>query len=152
MPRNNILLRKLATPKQVRLPNGRTFTALYEKVNRGTLAPKNVKIRRTYGRSIGPRQQGLRYFGPRRQSRRREQPQQGTAIETNVIRGLNIGKKAAGTELGRMIVDDAVSLIPKAYKKLKKSYLGKKINRDLIRIFMHLHNLLKKLTKYEWYK
>ena len=27
MPRDNVLLRKLATPKQVRLPNGPTFTA-----------------------------------------------------------------------------------------------------------------------------
>ena len=30
-----------------------------------------------------------------------------------------MGKQAADTELGRMIVDDAIALIPKAYKKLK---------------------------------
>ena len=126
MPRDNILLRKLATPKQVRRPNGRTFTARYERVNRGTLAPTNVKIKITYRRSIGPRRQRLRYFGPRRQRRRRQQPQQGTCIETNVIRGLNLGKKAADTELGRMIVDDEVSLTPKAYKKLKKKLFRKK--------------------------
>ena len=93
MPRDNILLRKLATSKQVRLPNGQIFVARYERVNRGTLAPTNVRIKRTYRRSIGPRQQRLRYFGPRRQCRSRQQPQQGTGIETNVIRGINLGKK-----------------------------------------------------------
>ena len=125
MPRDNILLHKLAMPKQVRLPNERTFVARYERVNRGTLAPRNVRIRRTYRYSIGPRRQRLRYFGPRRQRRRRQQPQQGTGIENNVIRGINLGKKAVGTELGCMIVDDAISLILKAYKKLKNKLFGK---------------------------
>ena len=60
MPRDNISLRKLATPKQIRLPNGRAFTARYGRINRGTLAPTNMKIRRTYRRSIGPRRQRLR--------------------------------------------------------------------------------------------
>ena len=41
-PRNNILLRKLATPKQERIPNGRTFVARYERVNRGTVAPQTL--------------------------------------------------------------------------------------------------------------
>ena len=125
MPRDNILLRKLAMPKQVRLLNGQTFVARYERVNRGTLAPTNVRIKRTYRCTIGPRQQRLRYFGPRRQCRSRQQPQQGTGIETNVIRGINLGKKAANTELDCMIVDDAVSLIPKGYK-LKNKLFGKK--------------------------
>ena len=62
MPRYNILLRKLAMPEQVRLPIARTYSALYERVNRGTLAPTNVKIRRTYRHSIGLRQQRLKYF------------------------------------------------------------------------------------------
>ena len=54
-PLNNVLLQKLAQPKQVRLPNGSTFLARYERVNRGTLAPTKVRVRRTYTRSIGPR-------------------------------------------------------------------------------------------------
>ena len=99
-------------PKQGRFPNGRIFTGRYERVNRGISAPINGKIKRTYRRCIGPRRQRLRYFGPRRQRRRKQQPQQ--------------GKKAADTELGCMIVDDAVSLIPKAYKKLKNKLFGKK--------------------------
>ena len=54
-PQNIILLQKLAQPKQVRLRNGSTFLARYERLNRGTLTPAKVRIRRTYTRSIGPR-------------------------------------------------------------------------------------------------
>ena len=126
-PRNNILLRKLVTPKQVRLPNGQTFLARYERVNRGTLAPTNVNTRRTYTRSIGPRTQRQRRIGPRRQRRRRQQPQQqqGTGIENNMLKGISIGKKAANTEVGHMIVDHTIGLIPKANKKLKNKMFKK---------------------------
>ena len=55
--RNKILLRRLAQPKQVTLPNGRTFLARYERVNRATLYLTNVRIKRTYTRKIGPRRQ-----------------------------------------------------------------------------------------------
>ena len=151
MPRDNILLRKLATPKQVRLLNGKTFVARCERVNRRTLAPTNVRIRRTYRHSIGPRRQRLRYFGPRRQRRRRQQPQQETGIETNVIRGLNLEKKAANTELGCMIVDDPVRVIPKVYRKLKNKLFRRK-NLQQLRIYIQLQPLPKKLIKYEWYK
>ena len=54
MPRDNILLRKLPKPKPVRLPNGRTFYAKYGQVSRREL-PQNVRVRRTYRRTIGPR-------------------------------------------------------------------------------------------------
>ena len=73
LPRDNILPHKLTTPKQVRLPNGRTFVARYKRVNRATLVLTNVRIKRTYRRAIGPRQQRLKYFGPRKQRKRRQQ-------------------------------------------------------------------------------
>ena len=47
-PRNNILLRRLAQPRRVILPNGRTFLARYERVNRASLYRTNVRIKRTY--------------------------------------------------------------------------------------------------------
>ena len=56
-PQNNILLRRLAQPRRVTLPNGRTFLARYERVNRASLYPTNVRIKRTYTRKIGPRRQ-----------------------------------------------------------------------------------------------
>ena len=114
-------MRKLATPKQVKLPNGRTFSAGYERVNRGTLTPTNLRIRRTYTQSIRPRRQRQSRIGPRRQRLRKQQPlQQGTGIED-----IKIGEKTANTEVGRMIVDDTIGLIPKAYKKLKNKLFKK---------------------------
>ena len=55
MPRNNILLQKLPQPKLVKLPNGGTFYARCQRVNRGVLYPTKVRIERTYIQKIGPR-------------------------------------------------------------------------------------------------
>ena len=38
---------KLATPKRVTLPNGRTFVARYKRIKRSELPP-NIVMRRTY--------------------------------------------------------------------------------------------------------
>ena len=46
--RNNILLRRFAQARRVTLPNGRAFLARYERVNRASLYPTNVRIKRTY--------------------------------------------------------------------------------------------------------
>ena len=54
MPRNNILLRKLPQPKLVRLRNGGSFYAKYERTSKHVLSPANVRIQRTYVRKIGP--------------------------------------------------------------------------------------------------
>ena len=86
LPRDNILLSKLATLKQVRPPSGRTFVARYKRFNRATLGPTNVRIKITYRRTIGPRRQRLKYFRPRK-LRKRIQRQQGTGVQDNVIRG-----------------------------------------------------------------
>ena len=58
---------KLATPKRVTLPNGRTFVARYERIKRFELPP-NIAIRRTsrdriaVGRRRVRRQQGQGIF------------------------------------------------------------------------------------------
>ena len=44
--RNNVLLRKPPQPKLVKLPNGRTFYARYQRVNRQILYPTKVRIKR----------------------------------------------------------------------------------------------------------
>ena len=86
-----------------------------------------MRIRRNYRGSVGPRRQRQRRIGPRRQRRRRQQQGAGIQnnLQNNLTKGLDHGKKAANTEVGQMIVDDAISLIPKAYKKLKKKLFGK---------------------------
>lgn len=59
MPRNNILIRRLAAPKRMQLPNGRMFYAKYQRVA-GNVLPKRVKIKRTYIRKIGLQRQQRR--------------------------------------------------------------------------------------------
>ena len=127
------MLRRLAQPRRVTLPNGRTFLARYERINRASLYPKNVRIKRTYRRKIGPRRQ--------RKPRKKQQEGSGYIDSQNILRGIDLGKRAANTgidlgkraantgidlgkraantEVGRMIIDDVVSLIPKGYKALK---------------------------------
>ena len=43
--REKIILRKIATPKIVMLPDGRTFTAQYERISRKNL-PSNIRVKR----------------------------------------------------------------------------------------------------------
>ena len=116
--RNNILLRRLAQPRRITLPNGGTFLARYERVNRASLYPTNVRIKRTYRRKIGPRRQ--------RRPRKKQQEGSGYIDSQNLKRGIDLGKRAANTEVGRMIVDDVVSLIPKGYEALKKKLFRRK--------------------------
>ena len=54
--RNNIVMIKLAMPKKVTLPNGRTFYAKYKRV-KGDSLPDNVTIKYTYKRRTGRRRQ-----------------------------------------------------------------------------------------------
>ena len=73
---------------------------------------------------MGPRRQRLKYFEPRNKCKCR---QQGTGVQDNAIRGINLGKQVAEAELSRMIVDDAIGLIPKTYTNLKIHFLKRKI-------------------------
>ena len=139
--RNNILLRRLAQPRRVTLPNGRIFLARYERVNRASLYPTNVRIKRTYRRKIGPRRQ--------RKPRKKQQEGKWVIDSQTMIRGIDLGKRAANTgidlgkraantEVGRMIVDDVVSLIPKGYKVLKINCLDVKKQQHLLNLINQL--------------
>ena len=116
------MLRRLPQPRRVTLPNGETFLPRCERVNSASLYPKNVRIKRTYRQKIGPRRQ--------RKLSKKQQEGSGYIDSQNIIRGINLGKRAAntGVDLGKraastevvlMISDDVVSLIPKGYKALK---------------------------------
>ena len=84
MPRNNILLRRLPTTKQVQLPTGRVFYAKYQHVGPNQL-PQDVRVRRTYVRKIGPR----------RQRKRRQQEGRGLDLPTKSLlsSAMSLGKK-----------------------------------------------------------
>ena len=113
-------LGRLAKSRRVTLPNGRTFLARYKRVNRANLYPTNVRIKRTFTRKIGPRRQ--------RKPRKKQQQQEGSGYidSQNIIRGIDLGKRAANTEVGRMIVDEVVGLIPRGYKALKNKLFKRK--------------------------
>ena len=154
-PRSNILLRRLAQPRRVSLPNGRTFIVRYERVNRASLYPKNVRIRRTYTRKIGPRRQ--------RKPRKKQQEINGYIDSQNIIRGIDLGKRAANTgidlekraantEVGRMIVNDVVSLIPKGYKALKNKLFRRKKQQHLLNLINQLKQfLLKTINQFKYF-
>ena len=55
--KENALLRQRVTPQKVRLPNGTSFLARYERLSRKNL-PSNLTIRPT--RTIGPRNRRIR--------------------------------------------------------------------------------------------
>ena len=138
---NNILLQRLAQPRRVTLPSGRTFLARYERVNRASLYATNVRIKRTYTQKIG--------LGRQKKLRKKQRQQEGSGYinSQNKIRGIDLGKRAANTEVGRMIVDDVVGLIPRGYKALKnKLFKCKKITTTTTTTPFESHQPVQKLS------
>ena len=123
MPRNNILRQIVPAPKRVQLPNGCVFFTKYQRVGRHALTATRVKIARTYNRKIGPRQQRIRRIGPRNRRRRRQQ----ACAELDLSTVIDVGRKAAGTKLGKMMINDAIEYIPEAYNKIKNKITNKKV-------------------------
>ena len=52
--RKNYAMVKLAVPKEITLPNGRTFLARYKRIKRSKL-PRNIVMRRNYTQRAAPR-------------------------------------------------------------------------------------------------
>ena len=52
--KRNYIMQKLATPKRVTLPNGRTFLASYKRVKRSDLPP-HIVMRKEYRQIAAPR-------------------------------------------------------------------------------------------------
>lgn len=107
MPRDNILLRKLPTPKRVQLPNVRVFYAKYVTVGRANLPP-NVWVRRRYVRKTGPKRQRKRCLN-----------QVGSSLLSKAIlkTAYNIEKKASGFNFGKTLMKEGIDCPPTMYKK-----------------------------------
>ena len=114
MPRNNILLQRLPAPKRVQLPNGPVFFAKYQWVGRDRL-PERVRVRRTYVRKIGSRQQRTRRIGPRNQRRKRQQVGRGLHLST----AIDLGRRASSSRQDKIMINDAIDYIPTFYEKIK---------------------------------
>ena len=83
----------------------------YQRVNRHAIAPRQLKIARTYVRKIG-----LRW-------RRRQHAGAGLDLST----AIDLGRKAAGSKLGKVMINDAIHYLPTACKKIKNKITNKKV-------------------------
>ena len=119
MPTKNILLKKLPTPKMVRIPNGRTLYVKYARVARNQL-PENVRVQRAYIRNIGPR----------RQRKRRKQGDRGLLSSKALLSlAFHLTKRAGNSKLGQMIIKHAIDFVPTAYAKIKNRFKKKKTKK-----------------------
>ena len=48
------------------------------------------------------------------------------------MRGVNLVKRGANTDLGKMIIDDAVGFIPTAYNSIKRRIFGHKKTKPAV--------------------
>ena len=101
---------KLATPKRVTLPNGRTFVARYKRIKRSELPP-NIVMRRTYRdrAAVG---------------RRRVRRQQGQGI-------FDFVRKVAKNPLVKTIAKKGLEYAPGIYHNLSKRVKNKTLKRIL---------------------
>ena len=92
IPKNTILLKKLLTPKLVKLPNVGTFYARYQRVGTHMLYLTKVRIKQTYVRQIGSR---------RKRVRKKPAAQVGSRyVDANTImHGINLAKGGTNTDL-----------------------------------------------------
>ena len=104
---------KLATPKRVTLPNGRTFVARYKRIKRSELPP-NIVMRRTYRDRAAV-------------DRRRVRRQQGQGI-------FDFVRKVAKNPLVKTIAKKGLEYAPGIYhnlsKKVKNKTLKSMLNSD----------------------
>ena len=108
---------KLATPKRVTLPNGRTFAVRYKGIKRSEL-PSNIVMRRTYRdrTAVG---------------RRRVRRQQGPGI-------FDFVKKVAKNLLVKTIAKKGLEYAPGIYHNLSKRVKNKTLKRILNSDVTHL--------------
>ena len=103
---------KVATPKRVTLPNGRTFVARCKRIPRDYLPP-NVIMKRTDTQRATPRGR-----------RRRRRAQQGQGI-------FDFIKKVAKNPLVKSIAKQGLKYAPAAYAKLTGRVKNKTLKRIL---------------------
>ena len=101
---------KLATPKRVTLPNGRTFVARYKRIKRSELPP-NIVMRRTYRDRAAV-------------DRRRVRRQQGQGI-------FDFVRKVAKNPLVKTIAKKGLEYAPGIYHNLSKRVKNKTLKRIL---------------------
>ena len=139
MVKQTIILRKRAAPKQINLPNGRSFTSKWERISRKQL-PINIKVKKQ--RTVGPRRNNrmiyLNQAAPafRKIKRRRKQEQSGKGLSSNLIKtGFDLGSKALSSAIGKKIINKGIDNIPNIFKfgvsKIKNKNVKKALTSDI---------------------
>ena len=112
-------MQKLATPKRVTLPDGRTFLARYKTVKRSDLPP-HIVMRREYRQRAAPRGR-----------RRRRRGQQGQGI-------FDFIKKVAKNPIVRSVAKNGLEYAPGIHHNLTKRVKNKTLKRILNSYTAHL--------------
>ena len=111
MTRDRIVMIKRATPKRVRLPNGRTFFARYKRATRDDL-PANVNLKRPYKQRAVPK------------GKRRQQQQRGRGFKSVLGKIVKVAKKVGKNKtfrkIARSVLEEAPGLVQNLSKKNKK--------------------------------
>ena len=115
----NYVMQKLATPKRVALPDGRTFLARYKRVKRSDLPP-HIVMRWEY-----------RQTAARRGRRRRRRGQQGQGIFYFI-------KKVAESPIIRSVAKKGLEYVPGIYHTLTKRVKNKTLKNILNSDAAHL--------------
>ena len=148
MVKKHIILRKRANPKQITLPNGKSFVSKWERISRKQL-PINIKV--TRNRTIGPRRNNrMIYFNlgkpalKRIRKKRREgiinRPnpiynrvnQTGSGLGSDLVKvGFDLGSKALGSEFGKKLINKGIDNIPNLFKFGASKVKNKNVKRSL---------------------
>ena len=134
MVKKHIILRKRANPKQIALPNGKSFVSKWERISTKQL-PINIKV--TRNRTIGPRRNNrMIYFNLARpalkkiRKKRREairnrlnpiydrvNNQAGSGLGSDLVKaGFDLGSKALGSEFGKKLINKGIDNIPNLFR------------------------------------
>ena len=149
MVKKHIILRKRANPKQINLPDGRSFISKWERISRKQL-PINIKV--TRNRAIGPRRNNrMIYFNlarpaltknkkKRREAIRnklnpiydRKNNQTGSGLGSDLLKaGFDLGSKALGLKFGKKLINKGINNIPNLFKFGASKVKNKNVKRAL---------------------
>ena len=135
--RDKIVLRRRAGPKVVNLPDGRSFTAKYEKISRKQL-PRNIRVKRA--RKIGLRRNKRRILlnlaAPALRKIMRKRRQAGSGLGGDLTKlEIEMGSKALNSSIGRKLINKWIDNIPNIFKfgasKIKNKNVQKALQSEI---------------------
>ena len=148
--REKIVLGHCAVPKRVRLPDGTSFVARYERISRSSL-PGNIRVTRT--RTVGPRNRQAPRIRKKRvrfnlantptQDRARRikkkyrRLQSGKGLASTIANlGLTMGSKAINSVLGKKLIDKGIENISNIVRygssKIKNKNVQRALDSDIV--------------------